>query len=325
VPGIKKMENRRNFIKKAGGIAISTGLFGTTLASCSDLMKEKNALALAPETPEGLFFQISLAQWSLHKTFWFGKLDNLDFAATARNKFGIGAVEYVNQFFSDKAEDTAYLADMKRRAADNDVKNLIIMIDNEGSLAILNEAARKKAIENHYKWIDAANFLGCHSIRVNAAGKGNRESVAEAAIDSLGTLCEYGEKEGINIIVENHGGYSSDPTWLVDVIQKVGKKNCGILPDFGNFYISLWPYRKYDRYDGMKQLMPFAKGVSAKSHDFNREGKDKSTDFKRVLQIVRDSGFTGHIGIEYEGYKLSEEAGIKASKQLLIQSGLSLV
>lgn len=318
------MGNRRNFIKKAGGIAISTGLLGTTLSSCSNLMNEEQALALATDTPEGLFFKISLAQWSLHKTFWAGDLDNLDFASTARNKFGIGAVEYVNQFFSDKAEDTAYLTEMKVRAADNNVKSLIIMIDAEGSLAVLNEAERKKAVENHYKWIDAAKFLGCHSIRVNAAGKGDRKSVAEAAIKSLGTLCEYGEKEDINIIVENHGGYSSDPTWLVDVIQKVDRKNCGILPDFGNFYISLWPYKNYDPYDGMKQLMPLAKGVSAKSHDFNREGEDKSTNFRKILQIVKDSGFRGYIGIEYEGYKLSEEAGIKASKQLLIKSGLSL-
>ena len=149
-------------------------------------------------------------------------------------------------------------------------------------------------------------------------------SVADAAINSLGTLCEYGEKEGINVIVENHGGYSSDPTWLVNVIQKVDKKNCGILPDFGNFYISLWPPKNYDKYEGMKLLMPYAKGVSAKSHDFNQNGEDKSTDFKKVLNIVKDSGFSGHVGIEYEGYKLSEEAGIKASKQLLIQSGLNL-
>jgi sugar phosphate isomerase/epimerase len=224
----------------------------------------------------------------------------------------------------DKAEDTPYLTDMKGRADDNGVKSLMIMVDMEGSLATLNEKSRQKAVENHYKWIDAAKFLGCHSVRVNAAGKGERMAVAEAAVKSLSSLCEYGEKEDINVIVENHGGYSSDPMWLVDVIQQVNKSNLGVLPDFGNFMISLWPPRSYDRYEGMKTLMPYAKGVSAKSRDFDHEGQDKTTDFKKMLGIIKNAGFTGYIGIEYEGYKLSGEAGIKATKHLLIQSGLDL-
>jgi sugar phosphate isomerase/epimerase len=314
------MENRRTFIKKASSLALSSG-FVITLTSCSDLMLEEDAISLPLEPiPEGLFFKISLAQWSLRKSLWSGNLTTLDFASTARNIYGIDAIEYVNQFFIDKGTDTIYLTDLKNRASDHGVKSLIIMIDMEGNLATLNEANRKKAVDNHYKWIDAAKFLGCHSIRVNAAGKGDRDNVAKAAIESLGTLCDYGEKEGINIIVENHGGYSSDPGWLTHVIQQVGKKNCGILPDFGNFVISIWPPKFYDTYKGMEELMPYAMGVSAKSRDFDSSGQHKTSDFRKILQIVKDSGFTGYIGIEYEGYKLSSEAGIKSTRHLLIES-----
>jgi len=317
------MESRRAFIKKAGTLAASSAILGS-LTSCSDLLTEEEALSLPLEMPDNLFFKISLAQWSLRKSFWSGGMTTLDFASTARNTFGIDAIEYVNQFFMDKAKDSIYLTDLKNRAIDNGVKNLMIMIDMEGNLATLDEARRKKAVENHYKWIEAAKFLGCHSIRVNAAGKGKRQDVADAAISSLGTLCEYGENEGINVIVENHGGYSSDPTWLTAVIEQVNKENCGILPDFGNFTISLWPPKSYDTYNGLEALMPYAKGVSAKSREFDSDGQHKSTDFKRLLEIVRNSGFIGYIGIEYEGYKLSSEAGIKATKHQLIQYGMDL-
>lgn len=318
------MEKRRIFIKRVSTLALSSGFF-STLTSCSDLMLEEDAIALPLQPiPEGTFFKISLAQWSMRRSFWSGNMTTLDFASTARNVYGIDAIEYVNQFFKDEASNTIYLTDLKNRANDHGVKSLIIMVDAEGNLATLNDSQRKKAVDNHYKWIDAAKYLGCHSIRVNAAGKGNRDAVAAAAIESLGTLCEYGEKEGINIIVENHGGYSSDPGWLTNVIQQVEKKNCGILPDFGNFTISLWPPKFYDTYKGMEELMPYARGVSAKSRDFDSSGQHKTSDFKKILQIVKNSGFTGYIGIEYEGYKLSSEAGIKATRHLLIESSKEL-
>lgn len=316
--------NRRKFIRKSGGMVLSTGLLGS-LTSCNDLLDEETALALSTDIPTNLPFKISLAQWSLHKAFWSGKLDILDFAQAAKEQFGISAVEYVNQFFSDKANDTAYLSQMKQRASDNGVENVLVMIDMEGSLATLDHEKRIQAVENHYKWVEAAKFLGCHSIRVNAAGKGERTAVAQAAIYSLGRLSEYAEKENIGVIVENHGGYSSDAGWLTDVIRQVGKANCGVLPDFGNFVISLFPPQRYNRYEGVEQLMPFAKGVSAKTHDFNSAGQDTGTDFFRMLQIVRNAGYNGHIGIEYEGYKLSEEAGIKATKKLLVEAGMRLV
>jgi len=190
------------------------------------------------------------------------------------------------------------------------VRNVLIMIDGEGNLGDDNKAKRLESVENHYKWIDAAAFLGCGAIRVNAAGKGTPEEVAKRVVESLGTLADYGKKSKINVIVENHGGISSHGDWLSGVLRAVGKKNCGSLPDFGNFY-------EYDRYKGVEELMPFAKGVSAKTHDFDENGNDTVVDYDRMMAIVKKAGFRGYIGIEYEGSKLSEPDGIAATKKLL--------
>lgn len=300
------------------------GLGSLALSSCSDLMTEQAALQLNKQTPPGLPFKISLAQWSLNVRFWSGELDNLDFVKVAKESFGIHAVEYVNQFFADKATDSAYLAQMNQRASDHGVKNLLIMIDMEGNLASLDEKQRLQSVDNHYKWIDAAKTLNCHTIRVNAAGKGDRKAVADAAVDSLGRLSEYGAKEQINVVVENHGGYSSDASWLAGVMKQVNNPYCGTLPDFGNFTISLFPPQYYDPVQGLRELMPYAKGVSAKSHQFNTAGQDNSVDFPAMIKVLNEFNYTGHVGIEYEGYKLSKEAGIMATKELLIQSAMAV-
>jgi sugar phosphate isomerase/epimerase len=313
------MEKRREFLKTAGKLALTAG-FSSWLTSCNDLLDEKEALALPAETPEGLFFTLSLAEWSLHKTLWSGKMDHLEFPRIAREKFGITAVEYVSQFFQQRANDTGYLNKMKQRCDDHGVKSVLIMVDAEGNLATPAEKERLKSVENHYKWIDAAHYLGCHAIRVNAFGKGNDSEVGAALTDSLGRLCEYAQKPGLHVIVENHGGYSSKIDWLVKIIKSVGKPNCGLLPDTGNFTISLWPPVYYDPYEGVKMMMPYARGISAKSHEFGRNGEEKRTDFKKILRLAKESGFRGYVGIEYEGYKHSEEAGIKATKSLLIKA-----
>ncbi|MCL4639242.1 MULTISPECIES: sugar phosphate isomerase/epimerase family protein [Olivibacter] len=299
------MSNRREFLKQMGAGALG-------LTALSNL-----PLDLFASTNGKYFFDISLAQWSLHKTLFGKQMDNLDFAETAAKKYGIFAVEYVNQFFKDKAKDQAYLKDMLKRSKDNGVKNVLIMVDGEGSLGAPDDAERKTAVENHYKWVEAAKFLGCHAIRVNAAGKGSAEEVKGAAIDGLGRLSEFAAKHKINVIVENHGGMSSDGQWLSAVLKQVGKKNCGSLPDFGNFY-------EYDRYQGVTDLMPFAKGVSAKTHDFDNEGNETQIDYLRMMKIVKDAGYKGHVGIEYEGSKLSEDEGIKKTKLLLEKVGAAL-
>ncbi len=298
-----------------------SGIMGIS-TSCRNLLSEKNAMEFNLEIPSDLFFNISLAEWSLHKSIWSGEIDHLDFSRIAKETFGLQGVEYVNQFFINKAQDFGYLSEMKTRAEDFGVKNLIIMIDMEGSLGILNEKERNQAVENHYKWIEAAHFLGCHSIRVNAAGKGARQSVADAVTDSLSKLCEYADNSNLNILVENHGGYSSDADWLRGVMEQVDHPKCGILPDLGNFTVSLFPPMHGDPYEGVQKLLPYAKGISAKSHDFNHAGKEKSIDYDRMFRIIHDYGFSGFVGIEYEGYKLSEIAGINATKKLLIESGL---
>lgn len=294
---------KREFLKTT---AKATILGATALAMPS-------AFSLAGTSEKKLFFEISLAQWSLHKTIRAGELDNLDFAMRTKKEFDIDAVEYVNQFFRDKAKDKKYLGEMKTRAADNGVKNVLIMIDNEGDLGTLDIQNRTKAVENHYKWVEAAQFLGCHSIRVNARGKGDSAEVAKSATEGLRQLSTFAKDYNINVIVENHGGDSSNGTWLMGVIKGVEMPNCGTLPDFGNFY-------EYDRYKGVEEMMPYAKGVSAKSYAFDEAGNETKMDYVKLLSIVKNAGYTGHIGIEFEG-NYDESKGIMDTKKLLIAAG----
>ena len=281
--------------------------------------------ALAPKAfaaPKKL--EISLAQWSLHRALRAKKFDNLDFPAIAKNDYGISVVEYVNQFFKDKAEDTAYLNQLLQRCKDNGVKNHLIMIDGEGGLAELDAKKRQEAVENHYKWVHAAKHLGCKSIRVNAYGNGSAEDVQKAGVDGLGRLGEYAAKEAINVIVENHGGLSSNGQWLSTLMKKVDRKNVGTLPDFGNFCIKRDANgcaESYDRYQGTRELMPFAKGVSAKTYDFDAQGNCIETDYTKIFAILKETGFNGYVGIEYEGDKWSEEEGIRKTKALLQRLG----
>lgn len=291
--------NRRNFIVKSGlsaaGIAAAPGF----LTRCS---KEPR-------------FKISLAEWSLHRTLGGGMLDHLEFPVKAKRDFGITAVEYVSTFFGQLEQDPKYLAELKRITDYHGITNVLIMVDGEGELGAETPEGRQKTVEKHMKWVNAAKFLGCHSIRVNAAGPGSPETQAANVILGLQLLCNYGQTQGINIIVENHGGNSSDGLWLKNVIKKVNKPNTGTLPDFGNFRISA--DREYDRYKGMQELMPFARGVSAKSYDFDRYGNETTIDFARMIHIVKKSGYRGYIGVEYEGDNFPEDEGIMLTKRLL--------
>lgn len=321
-------KTRRKFLKNSG-LAAGAGM--VWLYGCANTPPPQAAPEEVAETAKKMFFDISLAQWSLHRTIRDRKeLDNLDFAMTAKKKYGIGAVEYVSQFFQDKAADEAYLAEMKKRADEHGVKSLLIMVDSEGGLAETDKKLREKAVNNHHKWVGAAVALGCHSIRVNAySSNPDRAEAAKAGVEGLSALAEYAKANGgINVIVENHGGFSSDGKWLSGIMAGVNLPNCGTLPDFGNFCVVNGPDGKcaeeYDRYLGVKQLMPYAQGVSAKSHDFDAEGNEASTDYRKMLQIVKDAGYKGYIGVEYEGNKLSEEEGIKKTKALLEKVGMEL-
>ena len=258
-------------------------------------------------------FEISLAQWSWHKRL-FGeaepKMDHLDFITEA-HALGVKAVEYVNLFFKDKAEDTKYLAEMKRRADDLDVRSVLIMCDDEGSLGDPDSRRRARAVQNHHKWIHAAKSLGCHSIRVNAYSEGSYDEQLKYAADGLWQLSEYAAAHKLNVIVENHGGLSSDSRWLIRIIKEVDLPNFGTLPDFGNFP------PETDPYEAVEMLMPFAKSVSAKSYDFDEKGDETTIDYRRMMKIVLDAGYEGFVGIEYEGERLSETEGIVATKKLL--------
>lgn len=294
--------DRRKFLKQSTQLVLSLGLTGFV---------EKKSVA-ADKKP---LFKISLAEWSLHRALFSNQIDHLDFAKVARNDYGIYSVEYVNQFFKDKATDRSYLAEMKKRAADLGVESRLIMIDGEGALGDADESKRRQAIENHYKWVEAARFLGCKIIRVNAQSSGSYEEQLERAADGLRRLTAFGATHKIDVIVENHGGLSSNGAWLAAVIKKVNHPRCGTLPDFGNF--NLGDGKQYDRYQGVKEMMPYAKAVSAKSHDFDEQGNETMTDYKRMMKIVIGAGYHGFLGVEYEGNKLSEPDGIRATKRLL--------
>lgn len=292
---------RRNFLKTTSAAAVGSMLVSPAFAG----LAEKKSR-----------YKISLAEWSLHKTLFANEMTNLDFPVFTR-KMGIDGVEYVNQFFKDKAKDEKYLAELKKICKNEGIESVLIMCDGEGLVGHPEKEERLKTVENHKKWIDAAAFLGCHSIRVNAGSKGSYEEQQKLAAEGLRLLCEYGDTQKINIIVENHGGFSSNGEWLSGVMKMVNHKRVGTLPDFGNFIINRQTGEEFDRYKGTELLMPFAKGVSAKTHNFDAEGNETQKDYYRLMKIVDDAGYKGFVGIEYEGSELPEKEGIIATKKLL--------
>lgn len=300
--GGSELQNRRQFIRSTTAAGIAAGTL-PWLGACGRAQES--------------LFSVSLAQWSLNRRHFSGGLDALDFPIFTKSTFGITAVEYVNQFFMDKAEDRQWLTELKLRCDTEGVRSLLIMCDREGNLGDPDDAARAQAVENHYKWVEAAEFLGCHSIRVNAGSSGTWDEQRALAVDGLRRLSEFGADHGVNVIVENHGGLSSNGQWLAEVISGVGLPNCGTLPDFGNFFITREPPDEYDRYRGVEELMPFAKGVSAKSYGFDADGNETTIDYRRMLGIVLDAGYRGHIGVEWEGQEPGDIDGIRLTQSLL--------
>ena len=289
------------------------------------------------------WFEISLAEFSLAESLYNGKLDNLDFPAKAKNDFGLHAVEYVSGFWIDKVTDQNYLRELKQRTDDLGIRNVLIMVDSEGLLGHSNKKEREQAVENHYKWIEAAKHLGCFAIRANVDGDGSPAEILNAAIDGYGKLLEFAAKESIHVIIENHMTISTNPDWLTQLLQQVNHPYAGCLPDFGNFTEREMPKEmtadafkqativaEHDAYEGVRKLMPFAKGVSAKTISFDGTGNCLDTDYNRMMRIVKDGitpAFQGYIGIEYaghfmkmigdEGEYLDEDAGIRATKKML--------
>jgi len=329
-----------NFIKYSAKVIITLFLLGNY--ACKQASKDKKETQIeSTEVKENSepFFKLSLAQWSINKMIRNDGVDPYTFAEKAKS-WGFTGLEYVSGLyykslekdnFSDEAMQN-FIDRNNEEAKKHGLTNLLIMIDGQGALAAADAKERKEAVENHYKWVDAAAAMGCHSIRVNLQGTMEPEAWVDASVDGLTQLATYAKDKNINIIVENHGGPSSNAEWLATVMKKVNLENCGTLPDFGNFcikredgsYYDSKCLEEYDRYKGVMELMPYAKAVSAKSHDFDNNGNEINTDYVKMMKIVKDAGYTGYVGVEYEGNELGEEAGILATKDLLIKVGEQL-
>jgi len=296
-------------------IFIKNSVLGAAALTASPL------LAHIPSQKE---LQISLAQWSLHRSFRDGSLDAVDFASISAEKYNIDAIELVSALYPGKAKDEKFWSEMKERSANAGVTNLLIMIDDEGELGSANENKRLKSVENHYKWVHAAKLLGCHTMRVNAFGDSDREIYRMAIMDAMSRLADYAAKLDINIVIENHGLFSSDAALIAGIIKEVNRPNFGAFPDFGNWCLSAkWGTTQgdcdkvYDHYQGVSELLPYAKAVSAKSYNFNEQGEDRIIDYYRMMKIVKESDYDGYIGIEYEGMEKSEHEGILITKELM--------
>ena len=317
------MTARRKFVKQLSMVATAISVPSISALGHSATMKSK----------ETTVPKISLAQWSLHRSLQKGEIQAIDFATIAKDTYGIDAVEYVNQFYVDMAASAKFWAQMKERADSAGVQNQLIMVDNEGDLGNPGEIARNTAVRNHFKWIHAAKILGCHSIRVNAFGKGSLEELEPALVDGLGQLAEYGAKEEINVLIENHGLHTSNASFITEIIKKVDNPYLGTLPDFGNWCLTAeWGSTDanknctdiYPPAKAIAEFLPYAKGVSAKTYDFDNDGGQALIDYPKLMQLVKDSGFESYIGIEYEGENLSEHEGIIATKALIEKVWMNL-
>ena len=326
---------RRIFIRNSSQAGMALGIMG--LYACKQEKKKEDPMEAEEAVMKEMepFFKLSLAQWSMHRMIREQGADPYNFAAKAK-EWGFDGLEYVSQLYvpeleaagySDEAMN-AFIQKCNDEAEKHGVTNVLIMVDREGDLATPDEEERNKAVENHYKWVDAAAAMGCHAIRVNLSGSSDPDEWLASSVAGLSALAGYAKDKNIEVIVENHGGLSSNAAMLAQVMEKVNMENCGTLPDFGNFCIRRndpSDYTKgcaeeYDKYQGVTELMPHAKAVSAKSHDFDSDGNETEIDYVKMLEIVKAAGYTGYIGVEYEGRVLSEEEGIMATKNLLLNA-----
>ena len=302
--------SRRAAISSIAGAAL-----GVALAGCS------SPGARVEAAPARIARRISLAEWSLNRSIKAGTMTNLDFPSVARREYGLSAVEYVSTLFAGKGADDAYLRDLRGRCDGEGVRSVLIMVDGEGDLGAADPRARAAAVERHLKWLHAARALGCFAIRVNARSEGSREEQLERCAEGIGALADRARTDGLDVIVENHGGISSDGGWMADLMRRTARPNVGTLPDFGNFRLSTT--EQYDRYRGIAEMMPWARDVSAKSYAFDAEGNETTIDYARMFRILDEAGYAGFVGIEFEGKGMAEREGIFATKRLLERLGAS--
>lgn len=328
---------RRNFIAKTTAAGVGVTFLGAY--ACKEAKKDEKTASEVEESSNEAepFFELSLAQWSIHRMIRENGVDPYTFAEKAKN-WGFKGLEYVSQLYNPELSDAeyseeamaAFVEKSNAEAQKHGMKNVLIMIDGQGNLAVNDEAERNETVEKHKKWVDAAAAMGCHAIRVNLNGSNEPEEWIENSVDGLTKLATYAKDKNINILVENHGGLSSNGELHAQVMEKVNMDNVGTLPDFGNFCMTRKPDSwecevMYDKYKGVKELMPYAKAVSAKSNVFDAEGNEENIDYVKMLQMVKDNGYTGFVGVEYEGQDLSEEEGIIATRDLLLKAAKEVV
>jgi L-ribulose-5-phosphate 3-epimerase len=270
------MQSRRDLLGGAAAAAMAAFLTGT------------HSTHAAPASDE-----ISLAAWSLVRSFRNGKWKLVDLPRICRENLGIGALEFVNQFFENPV--LQYLQTVKRAGKQYEVKFVRIMVDGEGEMAAVEKKDRLASARAHRKWVDIAYELGCADIRCNMRGgtpdwKNDKDLVKRAA-EAFNDLLEYARPANIDILIENHGGASSDPDTLVAVMKAVNNPHFGTLPDYGNVNLG------DDRYEVMRKILPYAKGVSVKAA-WTADGNNVFGDLEKLIKITQESGFHGFWGIE---------------------------
>jgi len=231
---------------------------------------------------------ISLAQWALVEEISAGKWNNLDFPRIAREDFDLDGIEFVNTFFEVPTE--GYLKKLKQNAVACEVEMLLIMVDDEGDGCEATNAGRKQFAINHRKWVDIANYLGCHAIRTNCRGpeKVDRTEALKWAAESYHMLLEYAGPANISIVIENHGGISNDPDWMVSLMNEVEDPAFGTYPDWRE------PTSGFDNYTYLQKTLPWAKGMS-----YRNQPTEELT--AKMIGLSNDSGYKGWYGIESNG------------------------
>lgn len=277
---MKNKENkhtRRSFIKKTA-ILGAAGVLSPAII--------KNSMAIA--TPRMSYDDISLAQWALVDEIRAGKWKNLDFPKISREDFGLNGIEFVNTLF--EVPTNSYLNQLRKNADDHGVSMVLIMVDAEGDGCEPTAALRKQFDINHRKWIDIAHYLGCHAIRTNCRGPKDvdKKEALKWAAESYNMLLEYSQQAKISVVIENHGGVSNDPDWMVELMQEVNNLYFGTYPDWRR------PSDDFDNLDYLKKMLPWAGGMS-----YRNQPTEELT--AKMISLCKDSGYKGWYGIESSG------------------------
>jgi sugar phosphate isomerase/epimerase len=271
--------------------------------------------------------KLVLAQWTFNKDLFAGKMTTIDFVNKAA-EMGFDGVEFVSQFIKDKVNDDAYLAELKLASETAGIKNTMISVDvSEAKLGSSDPDERDIATAKHKEWIVAASKLNCPTIRVNAHGDGTADEMMSAMFNSVKELANFGKSYNVGVTIENHGQYSSDGKWLSQLIGKLVPYGVGSVADFDNWCIEreggkLWGtpcIKEYDRYLGMKELLPTARSVSVKAFDFDEQGNAIKTDFKRMFQLIKEAQYDEYLAIEFEGHDMDPIEGIRKTLELVDQ------